>query len=130
MTPLHPRIAQALGWPLSDTLTMSLLTLRELVRPVDRDLAADITRHLADDAHVAPPVVRRTPRQPFVVGDQVRCRGAFLRSTGQHTGNDAHRIWTVLSIDGDFVTVDERKDPGYRRFHRHNLILAGAADHS
>jgi len=41
---LHEQIAKALNWPLQDTYTRSLPSLRELVRPVDAALADEITR--------------------------------------------------------------------------------------
>lgn len=40
---LHERIAKALGWTLADTQSLSLLTLRDLVRPVIPKLAHEIT---------------------------------------------------------------------------------------
>lgn len=40
---LHERIAAALGWPVADTRSLSLRALRDLVRPVDAALAAEIT---------------------------------------------------------------------------------------
>lgn len=139
MSQLHARIAAALGWPVSETLRMSLPTLRELVRGVDRDLAAAISAHLATDGHVVQAPAKRTQAQPFVVGDRVRCSGRFLRSTGQHTGADAHRVWTVLGVEGAFVVVDEERDTPpdaddtrplarFRRFHAGNLLLATAPD--
>lgn len=41
---LHKRIATVLKWPLRDVQSMSLASLRDLVRPVDAALAADIAR--------------------------------------------------------------------------------------
>jgi hypothetical protein len=40
---LHARIAQALGWTVSETQNFSLQTLRDLVRPVNPKLAREIT---------------------------------------------------------------------------------------
>lgn len=40
---LHQRIANALGWPLADVQSMSLRSLRELVRPIDPQLGEDIS---------------------------------------------------------------------------------------
>jgi hypothetical protein len=39
---LHARIATALRWPMRDVQSMSLHSLRELVRPVSRKLADEI----------------------------------------------------------------------------------------
>lgn len=42
-------------------------------------------------------------------GDRVRLTSKFLRSTGQHTGNEARRTWTVLSVssNGRMAVVDQ-----------------------
>lgn len=40
---LHERIAEALGWTVEDTRSVSYQGLRELVRPVSQKLAAEIT---------------------------------------------------------------------------------------
>jgi hypothetical protein len=49
---LHLDIADTLGWPVEDTYAFSLLSLRELVRPVNEDLAARITKFLALDSAI------------------------------------------------------------------------------
>lgn len=49
---LHDRIAKALGWPLSDVRSMSLHSLRDLVRPVDPALASDISRVIASGGYI------------------------------------------------------------------------------
>jgi len=54
---LHSRIAKALGWTVAQTQSMSLASLRELVRPVDPELAKDITREMGGGHHVS----RRNP---------------------------------------------------------------------
>lgn len=48
---LHERIAKVLGWPLSDVYSMSLLTLRELVKPIDAKLYWDITVSVRNAAY-------------------------------------------------------------------------------
>ena len=40
---LHERIAAALGWSVSDVKSFSLITLRDLVRPVSPKLAHEIS---------------------------------------------------------------------------------------
>lgn len=49
---IHERIAAALGWTLRDVNSMSMQSLRELVRPVDPSLAADITQHITSGAYI------------------------------------------------------------------------------
>jgi hypothetical protein len=76
------------------------------------------------------------PAKAFEVGDRVRLRASFLRSTGQHSGHDACGKWNVLGVDGNFVIVDQviadggwftaeelEADPSlrYRRLHRSGL---------
>lgn len=101
------------------------------------------------------PKGRYTGSSKFKVGDKVRLKGSFLRSTGQYTGHDAHAKWTVVAVrstpDYTIVSVDEpQTDLGYwtpeeveamkvewqgRRFvPRHinasNLISVGKPDHT
>lgn len=49
---LHDRIALTLGWSDRDVTSFSLPTLRELVRPVDPSLAAEITEVIALGSHL------------------------------------------------------------------------------
>lgn len=85
------------------------------------------------------------------VGDKVRLTGRFLRSTGQYTGEDAHRVWSVLSVDARhgscFVVVDQEREPDqlkawtpeelaaepmlkWRRINAANLQHAADPDHT
>lgn len=43
MDPLHDRIAKALGWSARDVRSMSMQTLRDLVRPVNPALAEEMS---------------------------------------------------------------------------------------
>lgn len=50
----------------------------------------------------------------FNIGDKVRCTSAFLRSTGQMTGQEAHSKWTVLAVrerasGPSVLTIDEKR---------------------
>lgn len=58
MSTLNERIAAALGWPVADTYTLSLQSLRELVRPVDANLAAELARSITSGTCIT----RRTRR--------------------------------------------------------------------
>src|ERR1700733_1312699 len=49
---LHARIAAALGWPMRDVQSMSLQSLRDLVRPVDPGLADEISRVVQAGSHI------------------------------------------------------------------------------
>lgn len=40
---LHERIAEALGWSVEDARSFSLAALRDLVLPIDKKLAHEIT---------------------------------------------------------------------------------------
>ncbi len=53
---LRDRIAEALGWTLEETLGLSLASLRELVRPLDSKLVADIDEVIRTGAHITRPV--------------------------------------------------------------------------
>ena len=52
---LQERIARALGWAVHDVQSLSLASLRDLVRPVDAALAAEIGIVLASGSHVRGP---------------------------------------------------------------------------
>jgi len=58
---LHERIAEALKWTLADTQSMSLATLREVVRPVSPKLASEISTVIESGNHItaAPPPRKR-----------------------------------------------------------------------
>lgn len=49
---LHERIATVLGWTVGETQTFSLLILRELVRPLDAKLAAEIAEVVLSGEHI------------------------------------------------------------------------------
>lgn len=51
---LHARIARALGWSIAETQTMSLQSLRELVRPVDARLASEISEEIQSGRYLLP----------------------------------------------------------------------------
>lgn len=50
---LYRDAARVLGWTVEQTHSISLASLRELVRPVDPALAEDISRVIAAGSHVA-----------------------------------------------------------------------------
>jgi hypothetical protein len=50
---LHDRIAEALNWNIEETWGFSLAAMRDLVRPVDPELAQDITLAIEGIGHVA-----------------------------------------------------------------------------
>lgn len=49
---LHARIAKALGWTIEETHGYPLLSLRELVRPIDAKLTAALTERIRDGAAI------------------------------------------------------------------------------
>lgn len=49
---LHERIAAVLDWPMEDVRSMSLPSLRELVRPVDPALADEISQTIQSGSHI------------------------------------------------------------------------------
>lgn len=44
MSDIRERVAHALGWTIEQTMSFSYQALRELVRPVDGNLASELTR--------------------------------------------------------------------------------------
>jgi hypothetical protein len=56
---LRERIAAALGWPVQSTYGFSLPTLKEVVKTVDADLAAELDVIVQSKAYVLMPPVKR-----------------------------------------------------------------------
>lgn len=52
MSDLHDRAARALGWSASDVRSLSMPSLRDLVRPVDPDLAREMDYVIQSGANV------------------------------------------------------------------------------
>jgi hypothetical protein len=57
---LHARIADALGWSESEVHSHSLQGLRELVRPIDAELAQEITDRIVSGDGIRGKAVERT----------------------------------------------------------------------
>jgi hypothetical protein len=49
---LHQRIAKALNWELSLVNSLSLYSLRELVKPVSPKLASEITKAIHSESYI------------------------------------------------------------------------------
>jgi hypothetical protein len=80
----------------------------------------------------------------FKVGQKVRLTGKFLKSTGQHTGGEGRKVFTILGIQEGhgWAVVDEKVDPTYftseelavdptlafRRIALANLCIVGQLD--
>lgn len=54
---LHSRAASVLGWPLRDARSVSLQSLREMVRPLDPALADEIGHAIQSGSYVRGPVL-------------------------------------------------------------------------
>jgi len=52
LDPLHDRIARALGWNVRDAQSLSMQSLRELVRPVDPALAREMDYMIQSGAYI------------------------------------------------------------------------------
>jgi hypothetical protein len=52
MSDLHERIANVLGWSVKDAQSLSMQALRELVRPVDPDLAKELDYMIRSGAYI------------------------------------------------------------------------------
>lgn len=52
MSDLHDRIAKAIGWSMKDVQSLSMQSLRDLVRPVDPDLAREMDYAIQSGAYV------------------------------------------------------------------------------
>lgn len=98
---LHERIAKALGWPLRDVESMSLPSLRELVRPVDRYLAEEISESI----NYYQDLTRRSREKPFRVGRRSGRFGdgerykTFIRSASASQWGRKRTVDTGLTYD-------------------------------
>lgn len=52
MSDLHERAARALGWTVRDTQSLSMQSLRDLVRPADPDLAREMDYMIQSGAYI------------------------------------------------------------------------------
>ncbi len=59
---LHERIADALGWTVYDAKRFSLISLRDVVRPVFPKLAAEITDVITSGKVIIGPALERSRR--------------------------------------------------------------------
>lgn len=62
MSDLHDRIAKALGWSTRDVQSLSMQSLRDLVRPVDPQLAQEMSYVIQSGRYIQGPSARR-PKQ-------------------------------------------------------------------
>lgn len=63
MSDLHERVAKALGWSVRDAQSLSMQALRELVRPVDANLARELDHLIRSGAYIrGEPLARRGRR--------------------------------------------------------------------
>ena len=52
MSDLHDRVAKVLGWSTKDVQSVSMHSLRDLVRPVDPDLARELSYAIQSGAYI------------------------------------------------------------------------------
>ncbi len=84
---LHDRIAKALGWSMRDAQSLSMQSLRDLVRPVDPDLAREM--------------------------DYVIQSGAYVRGASASTRRPKRRHHAAVGGGGTKIWQrDDWKDPG------------------
>lgn len=62
MSNLHERAAKALGWSVKDAQSFSMQGLRELVRPVDPDLAREMDYVIQSGMYIRGEPLRRRGR--------------------------------------------------------------------
>ncbi len=58
MSDLHDRIAKALGWSTRDVQSLSMQSLRDLVRPIDPKLASEMSYVIQSGAYIPGPPAR------------------------------------------------------------------------
>ena len=62
MSDLHDRIAHALGWTPAEARSLSMQSLRDLVRPVNPDLAQEISHVIQSGAYIVGAPAAKTAR--------------------------------------------------------------------
>jgi hypothetical protein len=86
---LYDRAARVLGWKHTDTHTVSMLALRDLVRPVDPDLAHEMTLAIQSGAYLkgtaAPAAPARGPTKKVAKDLESAVRAAQLYIGRVHT---------------------------------------------
>ena len=114
---LHERAAKALGWSVKDTQSMSMHSLRELVRPVDPDLAREMDYMIRSGAYVA-----EKPQQLAAWRSKETIRAATKK--GDRLDNFG-QIWRVLRVTRNKITAArELADPR----DREKVVLADQRD--
>lgn len=103
MNALHERIAAALGWSLTDVQSLSILSLREMVRPVSEKLAAELTAMHASGSHIVDGLWLET-----LDGCRVRLSELTETEAAKLVSGPPTFPWTSLKlirIDGGVETV-------------------------
>lgn len=111
---LRQRAAIALGWTIRDAHSVSLPSLRELVRPVDPGLADEISHVLAQGSHVA----RQEPRDDAYARARtwLEQRGYLVRQNGRAEKTDARhktRSYAQIERGGAVRTWEDPHVPGF-----------------
>ena len=66
MSDLHDRVASALGWTPTEARSLSMQSLRDLVRPVNPDLANELSLAIQSGAYIGEPArAGKTAAIPF-----------------------------------------------------------------
>lgn len=86
MNDLYDRAARALGWKPADARTVSMHTLRDLVRPVDPDLAQEMTLAIQSGAYL------KAPKKKIAKDLEGAVRAAQLYIGKEHTRHRAYPI--------------------------------------
>lgn len=118
MSDLHDRAARALGWNVNDVRSVSMQSLRDLVRPVDPNLAQEISLAIQSGAYIRgePARARRShsAKRKTLRADQLRKGDVILHLGGHVTVVNAH------DHEGPFVIVRYDRADGTRgEFREH-----------
>lgn len=124
MSDLHDRVAKALGWSTKDVQSVSMQSLRDLVRPVDPDLARELGYAIQSGAYIqgAPQVRHRATIAAKDIEVAVRAAQLYIGSATASPMRDQQRLYNNMRRKIAAVAKRRGMDEG----SAHEQILAAA----
>lgn len=109
MSDLHDRIASALGWTPAEARSLSMHSLRDLVRPVNPELAQEISHVIQSGAYIV-----GAPAPTMKPSTKIWRRGDW---SAPGTSKPSKTSWTyVRDVRGDevdeWLRIFRRDEPG------------------
>lgn len=128
MSDLHDRVAKALGWSTEDVQSVSMHSLRDLVRPIDPDLARELGYAIQSGAYIRGETRARhratisEKKVPKDVEAAVRAAQLYIGSATASPMRDQQRLYN--SMRRKIAAVAKQR--GMDEAAAHEQILAAA----